>query len=392
MRKLILVSSLTVVLSGCLVENEDGPQTQLDTNPFTEKLDPVIVGDVNWTESSSLPANNARRIAGRPVALLMLPSVGSRCTGFLISADTLITNEHCVNSVASAQGAYATFDAEAGVSESMRETVDCSEFLGSDAALDYALLRCQTRPGDRHGVVTLSAAVPANGDAIYVVHQNCDYYANANCSPDKKVSVGNIVGVDSEEYSYDADTLGGSSGSALFDGNNHVIGLHHVGVGGDQMGRGQYNRAVRMNRLLPVLQQRFPAVFSTPAAQPSEPDPSTTTVDPTVDAFEPNNDRATATTIRTSFDVQNLFIGAGDKDLYKLVLSSRKTVRITMNFTHANGDLDLYVYKAGQTTAVARSVGTTDVESINVTLAAGTYYVTALGYQNATGAYRLRVQ
>lgn len=393
MRNFITVSSLIVVLTGCLVENESGPQSDVVTGNLGEKLDPVIVGDVNWTESSSLPATNARRIAGRPVALLWLPAVGARCTGFLISADVIITNHHCVGQAGDARDAYAVFDAEAGVGDSQRDFVDCSEFIGADATLDMALLRCTTRPGDRHGVVALSDAAPARGDAIYVVHQNCDYYRDSSCQPDKKVSVGNIVGVDTEEYSYDADTLGGSSGAALFDAQNRVVGLHHVGVGGDQMGRGDYNRAVRMNRILPVIQSRYPSVFSAPAPAPStDTSQSAPAVDPSVDQFEPNNDRATSTTVNVGFDNAGLFIAASDKDMYKLVLPTRRTVRITMNLTHANGDLDLYLYKSGTTTAVAKSDTVTDTESIYVTLGAGTYYIAAVGYQGATGAYRLRVQ
>lgn len=391
---LVSVSLSAVVAVGCVSQQEEVPGDVTDAVEAQAKTAPVIVGGVNWTETSSLPATDFFRQKARPVALLWLPALGSRCTGFLITPDVLMTNHHCVSSTSGAQGAYAVFDAEAGIPESMRDTVDCSQFLGANEALDFGLLRCTGRPGDRHGVVELSEATPAVGAAITVIHQNCDYYSNPSCNPDKKLSRGTVSGSTSTDIKYDADTLGGSSGSAVFDEQGRVIALHHVGVGGDGNGRGSYNTGVKMSLVLANLRSNFGSIFTVDTMQPSPgTDPVVTPpADPTRDRLEPNNDTGSATAITLPYAANNLFVASADRDQFKFTLTRRTTVTIQLNFSHAAGDLDLYLYRSGNAQPVGRSEGTTNTERIRLTLSAGTYNILALGYGTATGAYSITVQ
>ncbi|MBI5496897.1 MAG: trypsin-like peptidase domain-containing protein [Deltaproteobacteria bacterium] len=392
MARTVSLASVLGLLVGCAVEMEQGPGATPGLGAGTGKVAPVIVGQVNWVEAGTLPADDARRVAGRPVALLWLPAAGSRCTGFLVGMDVLMTNHHCVSSAAEAEGAYAVFDAEAGVPDSMRATYDCSTFLGADADLDFGLLRCQGQPGAQHGVATLSDGAVSNNADVFVVHQNCDYYSDPSCQPDKKVSPGRVTSVGSSELSHSADTLGGSSGSALFDALGRIIGLHHVGIGGDSNGRGSANKAVRMDRILPVLRRDFASIFDAAPPSPPPADPVTPPADPTRDALEPNNDTGSATTIARPFRGDGMFIAGNDRDVFRVTLSRATTLEVSMQFSHAAGDLDLYVFRAGQTGAVAQSAGVSDEETISIGLSAGTYFVMAIGYNGATGAYALSVR
>ncbi len=390
--KLVVLGGL---FGGCAVGLEDGPVANATQEALAEKEAPVIVGEVDWVEAGTLPTNDVRRVAGRPVALLWLPAAGSRCTGTLIGMDVLMTNEHCVSSQAEAQGAFAVFDAESGVPDSLRENVDCGTFIGANAALDFALLRCTNRPGERHGVAALFDGTVANNTPVFVVHQNCDYFLNQSCTPDKKVSSGIINSRSSTDYDHSADTLGGSSGSAMFDAQGRIVGLHHLGIGGNSLGRGSSNRAVRMDVILPVLRRDFASIFDggnttgTPPPPAVVPPPVT---DPTLDTLEPNNDTGSATPVARPFAAQGLFVATQDRDMFKVTLAQAATLTVNVAFSHAAGDLDIYLFRSGSNRNIARSTGTSDQENISLALSAGTYFVMVLGYQGAQGAYDISVR
>ena len=65
---------------------------------------------------------------------------------------------------------------------------------------------------------------------VYVIHQNRDDNTTFGCAPTKKYSPGYILNANysSTDASYNADTLGGSSGSPVFSATTHeVVALHH---------------------------------------------------------------------------------------------------------------------------------------------------------------------
>jgi V8-like Glu-specific endopeptidase len=211
---------------------------------------PVIVGSVNWSSATSL--SGTTRTRSKAVGYLSIPAKGSRCTAWLVSNDVAITNNHCIGSSSQAAGAQISFNYEDGVSSGSRVWYDCSTFIKTWSYEDMTALRCKpisgVYPGQTYGYLTVSSTNAATGASIYVIHQNCDYYTSSGCSPTKKYSPGSVKNgsYNSKELSYDADTLGGSSGSPVLSSSSHnVVGLHHVGVGGDSMGRGTVNLGVK---------------------------------------------------------------------------------------------------------------------------------------------------
>ncbi len=334
----------------------------------------VIIGDIDWKETDDLAASSQKAINAKAVGKIDLPWASSRCTAFLISEDIIMTNQHCIEQASHAQGVTATFDLVAGSTEASRQVFDCSEFVGNDDELDFALLKCQGAPGVQYGFVDLSVAAGVVDSDLYVIHQNCDYYTEQDCVPTKKISEGKLVSIREEdgEYVHNADTLGGSSGSPVFGPNNKVVAIHHAGAGGWFNGRGHANYAVPMHKIVAKIQTAFPGVLSgeTPSAPPA---PS----EPKLPMLKKNTRYAgevvTGQTIKAQFN--QLSFGR---------------VKVQMEIAIEAGDLDIYLLDdAGKT--VGKSAGTSKLEEINVTLNKGTYTLVILGYRNAAGAFKVKI-
>ena len=363
----------------------------------------VVIGSLEWASTTTLAPESAARGNASAVGLLNLPAVGARCTAFLIAPDVVMTNNHCVSSAGGAGGATVSFAYEDGSSDPL--TFDCSTFIGSDPSLDYGLLRCTGAPGNFAHTVELEPATPVAGEGIYVVQQNCDYYANASCAPTKKLASGKVTSprASSIELSHDADTLGGSSGSPVFSTtSNRVIAIHHAGLGQGVDGRGTSNLAVLMKHIVPAIRARFPTVAlgGSVIVNPSDPPvvvlppPTTPPNDqagPGVVDVEPNETSATAFAIDPRTTLAGLAIeSADDVDWFAFLPGAQaRTVRI--DFDHSAGDLDLYVY--GPSGAqVASSIGQLDEEVVSRTYRAGTYRIRVVGYAGGTDTYTLTIE
>ena len=380
MRQTTLLSTTASLLlaSGCVADLSADPATGLVA--ASSESSSVIVGGVNWQDITALDATSPERVASHAVGYLALPAQGARCTAFLIAQDVIMTNEHCVPNANAAQGATAAFAYETGTSTGQRAMFDCSTFLGNDADLDFALLQCTGSPGATQGVVTLDDTEATSGEALYVIHQNCDYYAQPWCDPTKKLSRGEVKWA-ANEVAHTADTLGGSSGAPVFRAaNNSVFALHHVGVGGNGSGRGSYNQAVPMSRILPALRNRFPQLqLGGGAVVAPTPPPG--------DALEPNNTQGAATPIGDGTRLSDLSITRGDRDIFKVQLDAPATLNLALTFRHAHGDLDVTVHAGSvSTTAVATADSGDDNEALSVSLGAGTYYLVVYAFSDGGGS------
>lgn len=250
MRALFLMGAL----SACGTEQAPDVPNADGTEPLQSQESTVIVGSVNWVSATTL--TGTQRTRSLAVGYLSIPAAGTRCTAWLVSPDVIITNNHCIGSAAEAVGARASFNYEDGVASASRVWYDCSTLIKTWSADDMTALRCTATngqlPGNANGWLTVSSTNAATNASIYVVHQNCDYYTTSGCTPNKKGSPGVVKNANysTTDLSYDADTLGGSSGSPVLSSSTHqVVGLHHIGLGGNSQGRGTANTGVKATRV-----------------------------------------------------------------------------------------------------------------------------------------------
>ncbi|MFN7133352.1 MAG: trypsin-like serine peptidase [Myxococcales bacterium] len=249
-----------LLLAGCAgaeatVDEPAAPETDPEEALWSNESK-VIVGSVDWKSTTTLDPNGPEARNAKAVGYLSIPAKGTRCTAWLIANDKVVTNNHCIANAEQAVGARVSFNYEDGVSSTQRIWWDCSGFVKSWTDVDATVLTCKARdgklPGQVYGTVALASANAATNASIYVLHQNCDYYTTSGCSPTKKYSPGYVKNgsYSTTQLTYTADTLGGSSGSAVFIRTgtyaHKLVALHNLGFGGDENGRGTQNGGIKV--------------------------------------------------------------------------------------------------------------------------------------------------
>lgn len=110
------------------------------------------------------------------------------------------------------------------------------------------------------------------------------------------------------------------------------------------------------------------------------------------DRFEPNDTVSTAALIDLPFEGRDLSVQSNDTDYYEFDLAATSEVYIEASFEHDFGDIDIALLDADGS-SITSSFGTSDVETIQRTLDAGTYIVEVdlFGFDN-TNDYDLVIE
>lgn len=376
---LVLVLSFSFVLT----LNSCGKRVDMTSTDAELLTASIIVDGLDWKEVTSLRSSSSIYKNAKAVGDVDLPVMGSRCTGFLISENVVMTNHHCIPTSGHSRGVTVAFNHLKGVSKANWDKYDCSTFIGNNRTLDFALLKCAGNPGRKYGFVELADDASHVDDSIYIVQQNCDYYSKRDCDWTKKYSEGKITAID-DEYTHNADTLGGSSGSPMFGkSSNVVVGIHHAGFGNNGRGRGVENYSVPMNKIVQYILTNFPQVDIGGSGDSDNDEPT-----PVKDG---NDTFSKATTLSgSSMTKSNVAISsATDKDYYKFKATKAGKVTFTASFVHSSGDLDLKIYN-GSKSQVAKSESSTNNESVTYEVSAGqTVYALVFGYKGAKANYKM---
>jgi V8-like Glu-specific endopeptidase len=188
----------------------------------------------------------------RPVAKLAFVAGGISyvCSGFMISEDRLMTNEHCVADHATCLTTIAIFDYQLTPSGLPNPGVQyrCADVLAADHELDVAVLRLEQSPGLTWGMLHLTADMTAPAEALMIVQHpggRPKMISLIECAVTQPVAPGRGPETD---IAHRCDTEGGSSGSPIMRADGRVVGLHHFGVG--QGAFWNENRGVRMERIM----------------------------------------------------------------------------------------------------------------------------------------------
>jgi Trypsin-like peptidase domain len=247
---MFLIIPILLILTGC------GRPISSPIGTFT---DGVVVGKINWIE---VDKNLKPEIIAKTktVADLYIPSNQTRCNGFLISEDTIITNYHCVSDSILSVGVTANFSHELG--SSIKNEFSCEKFIYSNEELDFALLGCKGSPGKKLGYLLLDSSVPGITSPVYMIHHNCDYFENPGCDYTKKLSGGKVIRLDKDLIYNTTDSLLGSSGAPLLSAETgKVVGIHHAGKVTRDHQRGPYNLAIPSGKIIQDLRENEPEIL-----------------------------------------------------------------------------------------------------------------------------------
>ncbi|MBF0359446.1 MAG: trypsin-like peptidase domain-containing protein [Oligoflexia bacterium] len=385
------------------VSNTDN-ESDKNSDKNSDKMTKAIVGSIDWLSVVSL--NKAREVQMnvKAVGLIDIPSMDSRCTAFLVSEDMIMTNWHCFPSANDAAGARAYFDftseKSGRTSYKTGNSFLCEELLLTYETLDVAILKCSGKPGKAYGTLNLEEEKVDRsiGDDIYVIHQNCDYYTDTECAPTKKFSPGKVVDKGDAlapardmDLFYDADTLGGSSGSPVFStSSNQVIALHHNGHGITYFsnGRGDRNSGVPMGLIVNYLKNNYPEIFAKIFNRSNS--NSSNSGDGMI-TLNQNQVNAHGGLLSRNSKLLGNVDSANDIHYYKYNQTTNGSLSITLNYDSKKRDFDLYLLSDAKN-ILAKSESAGDLDRLNKTLKAGTYYIAIKGYNSATGSYTLTVK
>lgn len=183
------------------------------------------------------------------------------CTGFLVTAELMLTNQHCIASDAEMRSALIDFDFNSPAA--LLRPVLLRELSVSDDALDYSVIRLR-QPLQRSALRLALDSQLGEHQLLAIVQHPAGRPKEVSVR-DCRVQKARVQGSDDQagdtDFSHECDTEGGSSGSPVLDRNDHrVVGLHHLGF--RTTSALQVNRAVHIGLVLEDIQRKKQDVFA----------------------------------------------------------------------------------------------------------------------------------
>ncbi|MEE9200733.1 MAG: trypsin-like peptidase domain-containing protein, partial [Candidatus Brocadiales bacterium] len=203
-----------------------------------------------------------RKAAAKPVARLLFQSGASWYygTGWLFnSKGYMMSNAHNIGDDTEAASAEALFEyqcAKAG------DKYECISLVQRNCDLDFEVLKIKDstkgNPATKYGSMTISTAVPAVGDTIWIPQHPGGRKKEVSEGAVKAINVDvsdcNIAVTGANNgLTYYADTEGGSSGSPVLNSSNKVIGIHHAGSCTTSVPPAGSNSGILMKNIQPLL-------------------------------------------------------------------------------------------------------------------------------------------
>ncbi len=154
-------------------------------------------------------------------------TISGRGTGFLISPNLLITNNHVIQSAEEASTAYVEFNFErdwlGNLSTPQRYSLDSKVFL-TNAELDYTIVGVTGNPSEKFGYFDLKYRKTPLVDEYVTIIQH-----PAGRSKEIALHENVVKYVFNDKVQYTTDTENGSSGAIVLDKDWNIVALHHKG-------------------------------------------------------------------------------------------------------------------------------------------------------------------
>ena len=202
--------------------------------PFTEKetdrrkAEKFILEKVSET-ADFLPSSFLTQGANHSnsVCRIVVPTSRGQSfgTGFLLSNNLIMTNNHVLSSEDEAQEAIAEFGFE-GDETPIVVTISPNIAFVTDVALDFTIVAIEGR-----GIEDLSPIPLHRNPMLITRHEPANIIQHPNARK-KEIAIRNnsIHRVKDRVILYETDTEPGSSGSPVFNDDWQLIALHHAGV------------------------------------------------------------------------------------------------------------------------------------------------------------------
>jgi V8-like Glu-specific endopeptidase len=211
-------------------------------SPEQVQVDGLAVSQVVFIPQSTVGADEKEAIndpnvpadirqLGRAVARLRFIGDNGRvfaCSGFLISSDLFMTNQHCPQSETEWRSALIDFDYDSP--NAIPKVTTFKQFVLSDPGLDVAIFRLSWTPPNRTPL-QLDSTVPQTNQFLWVIQHPAGEPKQVSRTDCRAMGVP-LRGVTPAltDFGHRCDTLGGSSGASIVDPvTRKVIGLHHLG-------------------------------------------------------------------------------------------------------------------------------------------------------------------
>ena len=247
-------------------------------------LKQIIDDSDNFEPVKNFSQTNRYRVMSGPIGRLDLlvrkdgKQFVSLCTGWLIAADKILTNNHCIpghGGTVLKASLLMNYLEEGGAAKTERFAVD-TKAIETRQDYDYSVVHVDGNPGMKYGVIPLQARDPQPGEELFVIQHPAGKpkrLTRRNC---RYGGAGERPG----EIRHYCDTLGGSSGSPVFSDNDMaVIGLHFAGIKGEVNFAKRMTAVIQQSTILRQIAQSTAGRASEagrPQAAPAKPAPEAT--------------------------------------------------------------------------------------------------------------------
>jgi V8-like Glu-specific endopeptidase len=199
----------------------------------------------------------------QPVVALFFVKAGGQvdtnCTGFMLTTDLLLTNNHCISKKWQMRTIDLRYNYEPGWVLQQQVNLEKAEIVAQSTTLDYTLVKL-SQPVPVASVVKLDLTGPVKKGDQFVIIQHPNFKQKRinliDCKADDPVPQSGPNDITNR-----CDTEGGSSGSPMMrESTGRVVGLHYGGLWTSDR-KNNRNFAVKMSAVLNDIHQQADAEY-----------------------------------------------------------------------------------------------------------------------------------